>query len=116
MDDFHRSDIWLAVHAKDRLDREDVKARPVLIISNNGYNSFNNEVICVHLTTDLDHKYSFVLDKVNDFEKNHMIDDSAIRFDVISRYSKNSLVKKLAILKKKKTQDVIEKTIKLICE
>ena len=112
MDNFNRGDVWLAKWAKNTLDGR-IEARPAIIASNAGYNAENDEVICLHLTTNTKHEYALSLND-NDFEKNLMVDKSAVRFDIIARHSKNSLVKKLAVLKKSKLEQAVAKTIGLI--
>ncbi|MFH1306103.1 MAG: type II toxin-antitoxin system PemK/MazF family toxin [Candidatus Micrarchaeota archaeon] len=110
---FVRGDVWLARWAKDTAESE-IKARPAVIISNLDFNSKNEEVICLHLTTNLNHEYALSLDSKKDFAKCFLAEQSAIRYDIIARYSKKSLVKKLGILKNETLNQAVAKTIGLI--
>lgn len=112
MSEHHRGDIWLSETARHSQDGAKHK-RPVLIVSKDSYNDLNDEVICLHLTTRLDHDYAIPLVKT-DFEKSLLVDDSAVRYDSITRYSKDVLSKKLGILKTAKLTQVIGKTIELV--
>ncbi len=112
MSDYHQCDIWLSESAHHAQDGQRHK-RPIVIISSDKYNESNDEIICLHLTTRLDHENAISLIK-SDFEKSHLVDDSAVRFDSITRYSKNVLSKKLGEIKREKLRQIVAKTVELI--
>jgi len=115
MTDFKRCGIWLAKSAQWSSVGEEHK-RPVLIISNDKYNENSEEVICLHLTTDIHHEYCVELDYARDMEMNKLVDRSAVRYDAIARYPVRIFEKKLGTMKESKVSEIIKKLNSLLAK
>jgi mRNA interferase MazF len=113
MTDFTRGSIWLAKSARWSADGTEHK-RPVLIVSNNKYNSNSEEVICMHITTDVRHECSLMLDYSHDMEANRLVDASAVRYDAIARYPVRIFEKKLGAVKEEKLAELVKKLVALL--
>ncbi len=113
MSDFPPGSVWLCKTARTTADGS-IKVRPAVVISNDSYNDKNEEVICLHLSTDSHHQFAIPLDYKKDMEKCELAEPSAIRYDIVARYSKHALVKKFGTIRKEKLAHAIGKFIELI--
>jgi mRNA-degrading endonuclease toxin of MazEF toxin-antitoxin module len=101
-------DIWLTASARHAAGGER-HVRPVLIISNDRYNDENDEIICLHLTTDVRHGHAVPLDLQKDMKMNRLVDESAVRYDAVSRYPKAIMLKKLGKIRAEKLATILSK-------
>ena len=90
------------------------KKRPVLIISNNGYNNMTEDIIVVAITSQLkDLDYSVVIES-KDLTEGILKVTSAIRADKVYTLSKNIVVKKFGTVNLEVFEDVCTKINELI--
>lgn len=94
-------------------DYSSTKVRPVILISNNGYNKNSPDFIAVHITTNIDHKYAMSITN-DDFVNGRLMDESAVRFDTVTRYEGKLLMKRIGKIKPEFYSKIYEKVIGLI--
>ena len=89
-------------------DLTGVKQRPALVISNNGYNQKNLDVIICGITSNLeDLNYSVILEK-RDLSSGFIILKSLIKVDKITSIDKTIIRNKIATIKPSKLQEVFK--------
>jgi mRNA-degrading endonuclease toxin of MazEF toxin-antitoxin module len=104
-------DVWL-IQAPFS-DYSTAKVRPVIIISNNPYNRKTVDFLAVHITTRKEHPYAIDLSRA-DFVSGGLEDESAVRFDTVTRYEEKLLLKKIGKIKPEFYRKVQEKILELI--
>jgi len=75
------------------------KKRPVLVLSNNNYNSMADDVIVAAITSNVDNKPYIVLLNNNDLSSGVLAVKSCIRADKIYTLSQNIIIKSFAKVK-----------------
>jgi mRNA interferase MazF len=89
-------------------DLTNSKPRPVLILSNNKYNSKNTDVICCALTSN-PNKFNFGIKIENkDLEMGHLNFDSAVIPCKVFCPNKNLKIKNIGKLNKIKSEEIIK--------
>ncbi|MGL4343841.1 MAG: type II toxin-antitoxin system PemK/MazF family toxin [Cellulosilyticaceae bacterium] len=90
-------------------DLSSSKRRPVLVLSNDGYNKMTEDVVVVAITSNvIDRAYGVILE-TTDMEEGILKVKSNIRADKIYTLSKGIVVKKFGSVKNDKVQQVVEK-------
>lgn len=90
------------------------KRRPVLILSNNDYNSKTNDVVVVAITSNIIAKNYTVFITGKDLLEGSLKVDSCIRVDKIYTLSKNIIIKKFGTVNQIIMEDVKEKLNNII--
>ncbi len=89
------------------------KVRPVIIISNDNYNKQMLDFIAVLVTIRKEHPYAIKISN-DDFLSGGLPEDSIVRFDTISRYEENLLIRKIGKIKPEFYKKIYEKVLELI--
>lgn len=89
------------------------KIRPIIIVSNNTYNKKSQDFIAVHITTNINHEFAIGISN-EDFSNGSLIDESVVRFDTITRYEGNLLMKRIGKVKPEYYSKVYEKINELV--
>ncbi|OHW63391.1 PemK-like protein [Andreesenia angusta] len=95
-------------------DLSSSKRRPVLVISNNLYNSPSDDMVVVAITSNLASKSHSILIKSDSLLEGVLKVDSNIRTDKIYTLSQNIVMKKFGTVKEDVLYDVIVEIGKLI--
>ncbi len=104
-------DVWLMRAPYSDYSQE--KIRPIVIVSNNEYNNEFFDFLGVHITTRKGHSQSIELSN-RDFASGTLYEESAVRFDTVTRYEEKLLVKKIGRIKPEFYKRVYEKIAELI--
>lgn len=88
-----RRDIWIA--KVPFLDMSSFKVRPILILSSDDYNSNNPDIVGAAITTYVDRVYALPITE-SDFDKQKLMDESAVRYDGLLKIDKSLLHKRVA--------------------
>ena len=92
------------------------KNRPVIILSNNYYNTKTEDVLVAAITSNLDTKdYSLFISN-KDLENGNLKVDCIIRVDKIYSLSQSIIIKKLGTAKAYILTDIINKLMNLISQ
>jgi len=91
-----------------------IKKRPAMVISNQNYNSSNEDVICCALTSNLANYSGSVKIDSRDLEFGNLLYKSLIKPDKVFTLGKELILKKLARLNKSKSKKVIKNLNKLV--
>lgn len=92
------------------------KKRPVVVMSNNEYNSKSDDVICVAITSQIRGiKYEVIIDS-EDMLEGQLPKESCIRVDKIYTLDQKIIVKKYGVLKETKLEQAIKNIEELISE
>jgi len=90
------------------------KNRPVLVISNNEYNTTHSDVLVAAITSkEYFDDYSIILDN-SDLEYGLFPENSIIKIGKLFSISKSRIIKKFSIIKVEKYEEVIVELKKLI--
>src|SRR3989338_540652 len=90
------------------------KIRPSVIVSNDGYNKNNDDVIVCAITSRIDEReYSIIIDSKN-LSKGRLSIKSKIRTDKIMQIEKNLIINPFARLDNKTFDKLVGEIIKLI--
>lgn len=95
-------------------DLSSVKKRPVMVLSNDKYNSITDDIIVIAITSNLGSKFSEVLLCPSDLADGEIKVESALRVDKIYTISQKIVVKKLGKLKQAKIDEVKNKLKELL--
>ena len=90
-----------------------VKKRPVLILSNNRFNSRSEDLICCSITSNLNRREGISITQA-DMEEGKIYFDSRVKPSSIHTLNKSLIEKKLGKLRSLKTHQVIEELNKLL--
>ena len=89
-------------------DQSGRKVRPVVVLSNNGFNESSEDLIVVGVTSNLSKdKYSLRLDNKN-LEEGKLVTSCVIKVENILRLDKHLIIKKIGKIKKEKLKEVIQ--------
>ena len=94
-------------------DYSENKARPAIIISNDNYNLEWLDFIAVLVTTRKEHPYAIKISN-SDFSTGGLPEQSIVRFDTVSRYEENLLIRKIGKIKPEFYGKIYEKIVELI--
>src|SRR3989344_5864444 len=87
-------------------DQSGKKVRPVLVLSNDGYNKSSEDLLVCAITSNLKtSRYSVIIDQ-NSLESGLLHQKSRIRVDSILKISKNMIIKDIGILNRAVFQKV----------
>jgi len=75
------------------------KKRPVLVLSNDRYNSGTEDVIVAAITSNINNKYTEVNITNTDIEHGDLKKDSCVRVDKIYTLSQSIVIKKYGVVK-----------------
>lgn len=75
------------------------KKRPVLVLSNNRYNSGTEDVIVAAITSNINNKYTEVNITNADMKQGDLKKDSCVRVDKIYTLSQSIVIKKYGVVK-----------------
>ncbi|ADG81028.1 type II toxin-antitoxin system PemK/MazF family toxin [Thermincola potens] len=90
------------------------KKRPVLVLSNNNYNSKTEDIVVAAITSNLTAKDYIVMLTSNDLDEGTLKVDSCIRVDKIYTLSQSIVISKFGAVKKYIIDAVREKFYELI--
>lgn len=89
-------------------DQSGRKVRPVIVISNNQFNSESEDLIVVGVTSNISKdKYTLNLDE-KDLDEGKLITKCSIKIENILRLDKSLIIKKIGMINKGKLKKVIE--------
>jgi len=87
-------------------DQSDKKVRPVIVISNNNFNSHSEDVIVVGLTSNIS-KDRYTVDlNLNDLEEGRINELCCIKVENILKIDKDLIIKKIAKINKNKLKEI----------
>jgi len=89
-------------------DLKSQKKRPVLIISNNGYNQKTDDILVMAITSNITEKDYSVLISQKNLEKGNLKRKSIIRIDKIYSISQALVIKTFGKISEEKFDEVIE--------
>lgn len=88
-------------------DQSGRKVRPVLVLSNDTYNKFGNDIIVCAITSNLKpSKYSVIIDWEN-LESGKLYEKSSIKVDSLLKISKNLIIKNIGTVNKTTSENII---------
>ena len=88
-------------------DQSGKKVRPVLVISNDTYNRFGEDIVVCAITSSLrQSKYSIAIDNKN-LDSGHLYEKSSIKVDTILKIDKNLIIKNIGKLNKSTFEKVV---------
>ena len=90
-------------------DQSDRKVRPVLVLSNDDYNKFSDDVLVCAITSNLKTGKYFMVISQNDIEDGTLYQKSCIKTDSMLKISKNIVIKNIGVLNKTAFYKVIER-------
>lgn len=89
-------------------DQSGRKVRPVIVLSNNEFNQYSEDIIVVGITSNISKdKYSLKLDN-KDLEDGKLITNCIIKIENILRLDKNLIIKIIGKIKKEKLEEIIK--------
>ena len=95
-------------------DQSGRKVRPIIVLSNNEFNEHSEDIIVVGVTSNISKdKYSIKLGN-KDLEQGKLTIDCLIKVENILRLDRNLIIKRIGIVKKEKTKEVINMFNKII--
>ena len=89
-------------------DFQSFKKRPVIVISNDDYNSKTLDLVVCAITSNLSYKDYSVLISNDNLDDGYLIKESLIKASHIATISKQIVIRKIASLNDKKFEDVEE--------
>lgn len=95
-------------------DLSSIKKRPVIVLSNDDYNSKTDDIIVAAITSNILSKEYSVLITINDLVEGNLKVDSCIRADKIYTLSKNTVIKKFGKVNSDIMSELKNKVKKLI--
>jgi mRNA interferase MazF len=88
-------------------DQSGKKVRPVLVLSNNIYNRFGNDIIVCAITSSLKPiKYSFIIDEKS-LEAGKLYEKSSIKVDTLLKINKSLIIKNIGTINKTAFQKIM---------
>ncbi|MEO8168884.1 MAG: type II toxin-antitoxin system PemK/MazF family toxin [bacterium] len=90
-------------------DLQAVKRRPVLVLSNDRYNTSKNDILVAAITSNVTDDDIGILIQPSDLQEGELRRTSLIRFDKLYCLNQKNIVKRFGRLKKEKHHDVIGK-------
>ncbi len=95
-------------------DLRQSKVRPALVVSNNGYNEANPDIVVCAVTSKLtESKYSILIDN-KDLSSGNLPIKSRVRADKILQIEKNLVIRQFAKLENKIFDNVVGKIADLV--
>ena len=95
-------------------DQSGKKVRPVIVISNNEFNEYSEDVIVVGVTSNITKdKYTINLAN-NDLYDGKLFAPCCVKVENILKLDKELIIKKIGSIKKEKLSEIIDKIIKII--
>lgn len=92
------------------------KKRPVLILSNNRYNKYNEDIICCAITSNKRNYFNPISLKKDDIYSGKLHFESKIRPNRIFSLKQSRIIKKLGIINKDKYKEVQVTVSQIISE
>jgi mRNA interferase MazF len=85
-------------------DFSERKVRPVVVVSNNGFNNYSEDIIVCAITSNVSKDHI----KINneDLEEGKLFTTSSVKIENILNISKNLLIKKIGKINKKKYNQI----------
>ena len=81
-------------------DQSGKKVRPVLVLSNNTYNGFGDDIVVCAITSNLKPiKYSFIINEKS-LEVGKLYEKSSIKVDTLLKINKSLIIKNLGTINK----------------
>jgi mRNA interferase MazF len=106
-----RNEIYLASFPFSDFSGE--KTRPVLVISNNHYNSYEPDVVVCGITSNIGNPYALPIIK-SDLEHGSLCEDSCARADMVGRVAQQKLHSRIGKAKEEFHARLIAKILDLI--
>ena len=93
-------------------DQSGLKARPAVVLSNDKFNSANEDIIVCAITSNVDKsKYNVIIDQ-GDLERGYLYQKSAIKAENILKIKKHIIIKNIGAVNK----DVLLKVLNIVKE
>ena len=90
-------------------DQNGNKVRPVLVLSNDEYNKFSEDVLVCAITSNLKTGKNSIIISQNDMKDGTLYQKSCIKTDSMLKISKNLVIKNIGVLNKATFYKVIER-------
>jgi mRNA interferase MazF len=95
-------------------DQSGRKVRPVIVISNNSFNSNSEDIIVIGVTSNVKkERYSLNL-KSSDLEEGNLFTECTIKVENILRLEKELIIKKIGKIKEEKLKEIFKILNKII--
>ena len=92
-------------------DQSGKKVRPVLVLSNNNFNRFGEDIVVCAITSNLKQtRYSMIIDEKN-LETGKLHEKSLVKVDSLLKVNKNLIIKNIGTLNKttfQKVENILE--------
>ena len=88
-------------------DQSGNKVRPVVIVSNNEFNSYSEDLIVIGVTSNITKDNYTVLLGNNDLEDGRLMDPCCIKVENVLKLDKSLVIKKIGKINKSKFKDVL---------
>ena len=95
-------------------DLSSQKKRPVIVISNNHYNSLMEDIVVVAMTSNVEKRDYTILVSNKDMEKGTLLYESMIRVDKIYTLKQSIVIKRFGCIKKERFEQINTLLKKLI--
>lgn len=90
-------------------DQSGRKVRPVIVISNNEFNDYSDDVIVIGVTSNISkNKYTISLTNL-DMEEGKLFTNCCIKIENLLRLDKELIIKKIGKIKKEVLKNIINK-------
>ncbi len=105
--DVHQRDILLMPFPYSDLSGK--KVCPVIVVSNDTFNSSSQDLIVCGITSNISKDYYTTLLKKDCLEKGSLLDDCCIKVENIAKIDRSLVIKKIGSLKNNIFSDVVQK-------
>ncbi len=103
--DIHQREIILMPFPYSDLSGK--KVRPVIVVSNDTFNSSSQDLIVCGITSNISKDYYTILLEKDCLDKGSLLDDCCIKVENIAKIDRSLVIKKIGSLKKDIFSDVI---------
>ncbi|MDR0858665.1 MAG: type II toxin-antitoxin system PemK/MazF family toxin [Oscillospiraceae bacterium] len=107
-----QGDIWLV--PVPFTDLTSSKKRPVVVLSNNGYNMITEDIVVAAMTSNVEEKPYSVTVSSDDLSEGELLRTSCIRADKIYTLSKSIAIKKFGTVKPEIIETVRQNILELL--
>ena len=90
-------------------DQTGKKVRPVIVVSNNKFNSNSEDIIVCSITTNISKDFYTIKIENNNLEENNIREECCIKIENILKLDKKLVIKKIDKLKENGFPEVIKK-------
>jgi len=95
-------------------DQSGRKVRPVIVVSNNEFNKFSQDIIVIGVTSNiLKDRYTINLTN-NDLDEGKLFTNCTIKTENLLKLDKELIIKKIGKINKETLKDIIDKLLTMI--